>query len=106
MVSQSDVGLIPEGQGWGSSGPEAKAANDVPEACCTCTGTGTVHIQKKMNRIWGHRQPGHAAGMLQMCSMLTERAEALSQIAECALLEWSFNSLLSKVPKGLHEEGP
>lgn len=41
-----------------------------------------------------------------VCSVWTERAEALSQRAECALPEWSLNSLLSEAPKGLREEAP
>lgn len=107
VTSQNDVGFI-QGAG-GSPRPEAKAASGVPGARSTCSECEAAPIQEGGEGMGAGRRDNQGmqqAGCRCLCSVWTERAEALSQRAECALLEWSLNSLLSEAPKGLREEAP
>lgn len=61
----------------GSPRPEAKAASSVPRACIACTECEATPIQEGRDGSWEHRQPGHAAGRLQMSVFCVDRERRL-----------------------------
>lgn len=100
MASQNDVGFIQEA--GGSPGPEAKAASSVPGARSACSECEASTYPGREGWELGAQTTRACSGQAaDVCSVWTERAEA-----ECVLLEWSLNGLISEAPKGLHEEAP